>query len=55
MCRPLLRLLQDLAALVLAQTSPDGASLLGSEVEGEILLALVEKAELGTLVGIDDG
>lgn len=55
MNRTLLRLVQDLAALVLAQTSSDGASLLGSEIEGEVLLALVEEAELCALVGVDDG
>lgn len=50
----LLRLLQGLAALVLRQTSPDGARLLWSEVEGEVLLVLVEEAELRALVGVDD-
>jgi hypothetical protein len=55
MSRPLLRLLQDLAAFVLAQTSSDGASLLGSEIEGEVFLALVKEAKLGALVGVDDG
>jgi len=55
MSRPLLRLLQNLAALVLAQTSSDGASLLGSEVERKVFLSLVEEAELCALVGVDDG
>lgn len=52
--RPLLRLLQSLLALVLGQTSSDGAGLLGSEVEGKVLLVLVEEAELRALVGVDD-
>lgn len=40
---------------MLGESSADGASLLWSEVEGEVLLALVEEAELGALVGLDDG
>lgn len=51
---PLLRLLQGLLTLVLAQTSADGTGLLWSEVEGKVLLVLVEEAELGALVGVDD-
>lgn len=54
MRRPLLGLLQLLPALVLGQASSDGASLLWSEVEREVLLALVEQAELRSLVGVDD-
>jgi hypothetical protein len=51
---PLLRLQQLLLALVLGQTSPNGAGLLWSEVERQVLLALVEQAELRSLVGVDD-
>jgi hypothetical protein len=51
---PLLRLQQLLLALVLGQTSPNGACLLWSEVERQVLLALVEQAELRSLVGVDD-
>lgn len=54
MDRALLRLLQLLPALVLRQASSNGAGLLGSEVEREVLLALVEEAELRSLVGVDD-
>ena len=52
--RPLLRLQQCLLALVLAQTSSDGAGLLWSEVEGEVFLVFIEEAELRALVGVDD-
>lgn len=48
-------LLCDKGGLVLGEASADSAGLLGSEVEGEVLLALVEEAELGALVGLDDG
>lgn len=55
MCGALLGLLEYPAALVLAETSADGAGLLGSEVEGEVFLFLVEEAELRALVGVNDG
>lgn len=48
-------LLGDKVLLVLGHSPADGASLLGAEVERQVLLALVEDAELGTLVGVDDG
>jgi hypothetical protein len=54
MSRSLLRLQQGLLALVLAQASSDGTGLLWSEVEGEVFLALVEEAELRSLIGVDD-
>ena len=54
MSRPLLRLQQGLLTLVLAQASSDGTGLLWSEVEGLVLLALVEQAQLRSLVGVDD-
>jgi len=41
--------------LVLGHSPADGAGLLGAEVEGHVLLALVEDAELSALVGVDDG
>jgi len=40
---------------VLGHSPADGAGLLGAEVEGHVLLALVEDAELSALVGVDDG
>ena len=48
-------LLGDKVLLVLGHSPADGASLLGAEVERQVLLALVEDAELGALVGVDDG
>jgi hypothetical protein len=39
---------------VLAQASSDSAGLLWSEVEGKVFFVLVEEAELGSLVGVDD-
>lgn len=51
----LLLLLGDDALLVLGKSPSDGAGLLGAEVERQVLLALVEDAELRTLVDVDDG
>lgn len=48
-------LLGDGVDLVLGHSPADGAGLLGAEVERQVLLALVEDAELGALVGVDDG
>ena len=48
-------LLGDKVLLVLGHSPADGASLLGAEVERQVLLALVEDAELSALVGVDDG
>lgn len=42
-------------SLVLGKTAADLAGLLDAEVEGKVLLALVEQTELGALVGVDDG
>ena len=39
----------------LRQTSPDGASLLRSEVKGEVLLVLVELAKVLPLLLVRDG
>jgi hypothetical protein len=50
----LLALLRHLLAFMLAQTSPDSASLLWSQIEGQVLLVLIEEAELRTLVCVDD-
>lgn len=47
-------LLGDKRSLVLGESSADGAGLLWSEVEGKVLLVLVEETELGALVGLDD-
>jgi hypothetical protein len=48
-------LLQHTGCVLLGQTSSDGAGLLLSEVEGKVLLVLVEQTELSALVGVDDG
>jgi hypothetical protein len=42
-------------SLVLGKTAADLAGLLGAEVEGQVLLVLVEQTQLGALVGVDDG
>ena len=52
---PLLLLLSDSAGVLLAQSPSDGTGLLDSEVERQVLLALVEETELVALVGVDDG
>jgi hypothetical protein len=51
-----LLLLSDslLAGLVLGQTATDGAGLLGTEIQGSVLLALVEQTKLVTLGLVDD-
>lgn len=51
----LLALLGDNFPLVLGEAAADSAGLLGSEVEGSVLLVLVEQAELLALCGVDDG
>ena len=51
---PLLRLLQNLSTLGLAQASSNGTCLLWSEVEREVLLVLVEQTKLRALVGVND-
>lgn len=48
-------LLGDPLGVVLRQPAADGAGLLGAEVQGSVLLALVEEAELLALLGVDDG
>ena len=48
-------LLGEEGRLVLGHSPADGTGLLGAEVEGHVLLALVEDAELSALVGVDDG
>lgn len=48
-------LLSDEGGLVLGESSADGTGLLGSEVEREVLLVLVEQTQLSALVGVDDG
>lgn len=52
--RALLCLLQGLLTLVLGQPSANGTGLLCAKVERHVLLVLVEKTELGALVGVDD-
>ena len=51
----LLLLLGDARSILLAQSSADGTGLLCAEVEGKVLLVLVEDAQLRTLVDVDDG
>lgn len=51
----LLLLLGDARGILLAQSSADGTGLLCAEVEGKVLLVLVEDAQLRTLVDVDDG
>ena len=48
-------LLKLASRVLLGETATDGTGLLGAEVEREVLLVLVEQAELGALVGVDDG
>jgi hypothetical protein len=50
----LLGLLQRSCAVLCRESSSDGASLFWSEIEREVLLVLVEEAELRALVGVDD-
>lgn len=50
----LLLLLGDHGCLVLRHAPADGTGLLCAEVEREVLLVLVEDAELCALVGVDD-
>jgi hypothetical protein len=50
----LLLLSRDQGGLVLCEPSPHSACRLWSEVERQVFLVLVEKSELGALVGIDD-
>lgn len=51
----LLLLQSDTAGVLLAESPANGAGLLRSEVEREILLLGVELAERVALVGVDDG
>lgn len=55
MHRLLLLFLRYSTRILLAQSPPNGASLLRSEVEREVLLAGVELAEGVSLVGVDHG
>lgn len=51
----LLGLLQNPRRVLRRQATADGAGLLDPEVKGQVLLVLVEEAELGTLLRVDDG
>jgi hypothetical protein len=42
-------------SLVLGEAAAESTGKAGAEVEREVLLVLVEEAELGALVGVDDG
>jgi len=44
-----------LVGLNLGQTTTDGAGLLGTEIQGGVLLGLVEQTKLFTLGLVDDG
>lgn len=55
MRRPLLLLLGRTRGVLLRQAAADGAGLLGSQVEREVLLLGVEVAQGVALVGVDDG
>lgn len=48
-------LLGLLGGLVLGESAAQGTGVLGSEVEREVRLVLVEQTELGALVEVDDG
>lgn len=45
----------DLGSLVLGETAAQLTGELGAEVEGHVLLVLVEQTQLSALVGVDDG
>jgi hypothetical protein len=51
----LLGLLELLAGVLGRKSSADGASLLGPQVQRQVLLVLVEQTELGALLKVDDG
>lgn len=51
----LLLLKSLLTSLNLGQTATDGTSLLGAEIQGSVLLGLVEETELFALSLVDDG
>lgn len=51
----LLCLLQLSRGVLGGQAAADGTSLLGAEVEGKVLLVLVEQAHVVSLLGVDDG
>lgn len=51
----LLLLLGLLRGLVLGEASPDGTGLLWSEVQRDVLLLLIEQAQLVSLGGVQDG
>lgn len=52
---PLALLLGNAGALVLGHAAAHVAGELRAEVEGKVFLVLVEQAQLGALVGVDDG
>lgn len=51
----LLLLLALDAGLVLGQAPPDRPRLLRAQIQRNVFLVFVEDAELGALVGVDDG
>lgn len=53
--RALLGLLQLPRGVLGGQTTTDSTGQLGAEVEGRVLLVLVEQAHVVALLGVDDG
>ena len=53
--RALLGLLQLPRGVLGGKAATDGTCLLGAEVEGHVLLVLVEQAHVVALLGVDDG
>lgn len=51
----LLGLLQLPRGVLRGEAATDGTGLLGAEVEGHVLLVLVEQAHVVSLLGVDDG
>lgn len=51
----LLGLLQLPRGVLRGEAATDGTGLLGAEVEGHVLLVLVEQAHVVALLGVDDG
>lgn len=51
----LLGLLQLPRGVFGGQAAADGTGLLGAEIEGHVLLVLVEQAHVVSLLGVDDG
>ena len=55
MRRLFLLLLRHDRRLMLAQPPPDRSSLLGAQIQRQVLFLRVEEAQLLSLIGVDDG